>query len=1239
MSRRFLILFVLVCAASLTSFGSDNPSRLATAQAPHIGSAPHVQSIASEQPRGTSNRKTVGNWSRQQKNPNPPPTQIGFLSGVQIPAGGGAFSRLQSVEGDFNGDGNTDVATVVLFSADGVYSLSAALGNGDGTFQPAVITKTGAACCDPIWVGDMNKDGYDDIVMAHAATASNPPSIEVFLSNGDGSFTSKGITNIPASEIVWATVRDVNGDGKLDVVVADAANPGHIWTLLGNGDGTLQAPTSVVFPGQLALGSSVRFNPIAFGDFDGDGSLDFAGPDATTNQIMVYFGHAGSPYNAGVPLDTPDGVYDSCFVTSGDLNGDGKDDIVSANCTDDSITIFLNNGDGSFQPGVYYPVAPETYTGASPVALSIADVNGDGFNDIVSSNFLSGDVTVFLGNGNGTVRIPTIGYATGGSPHSPALVADFNNDGKADLVVLDREFNFVYLQGYGDGTFRSAMNYYALRGNGYRPNGVGIATGDFNGDGIPDVVIGNSNDSAATGITVFLSNPDGSLRPGVSYGSSSKNYELEHVAVGDFNGDGKLDIAAADFYNGVIQIFTGNGDGTFQVGSTYATDSAAGANALGLVAGDFNGDGQLDLAVINNHGTASANVGILLNDGKGGFKPVVNYPLSNLAAEITAADLNGDNKLDLVVPLYGTSATPGSAVAILLGNGDGTFKPESDLKLVNGSNTFYNPYAVTVGDVNGDGKPDLAITIQNQVTPCLMQGGVPVLNQGIAIALGNGDGTFQTPTLFGSSLQNCSLDVPLPGYVQMTDLNRDGHLDLVYTNSEFSTVGVMYGEGNGSFYDPVEYAAGRNAFDLALADVNGDGAIDVVTTGNAYEFSGVTVLLNTSADTTTVNSSAPHSTSGLPVAFTAEITGSKVRGVTAIPTGTVTFMDGSTVVGTALINASGQATYTDKSLSTGSHNITAQYGGDVHYLANSASLQQVVGQARSVAAVTSSAKEYATPGLNVTFTATISSSVKGDTLVPSGKATFYDGANVLGSASLNSSGVAAFSTATLALGTHSITAQYSGDANFLSSNSPALQQLVVLPDYALSANPSKIAVNPGSSADYSITLTPSYGYDGTVKFSCPTNLPSGVSCSLPNPVVMNGQSATVTLTVHTTGPSAALFAPATTNPRAKETNLWASLSGIGMVGILLAGDWKKRNRRRALIVLGVVALVMVLALAGCGGSSPVSSSGGGGSGGGGNGGGGTPAGSYTLPITASGTAGTNGGNTAPHTLNLTLVVN
>ena len=175
-------------------------------------------------------------------------------------------------------------------------------------------------------------------------------------------------------------------------------------------------------------------------------------------------------------------------------------------------------------------------------------------------------------------------------------------------------------------------------------------------------------------------------------------------------------------------------------------------------------------------------------------------------------------------------------------------------------------------------------------------------------------------------------------------------------------------------------------------------------------------------------------------------------------------------------------------------------------------------------------------------------------------------------------------------------------------------------------------VNPGSSASFTITLKPSNGYDGTVTISCPATLPTGVTCVPPSP--MSPPYAPATLTIRTTAPSAALSAPANVNPHPQGLSLSASLVGVGMFGLVLTGDWKKRNRRGMTILLAVLAIAMILGLVGCGGGS--SNNGGGG---GGGGGGGTPAGTYQIQVTATGTAGTNGGNTTAHPLNLTLVVN
>ena len=1180
-----------------------------------------------------SKRSAHAKLSAQLGTPGPV-SNIGFVSAPQIPAGGyDNTTYFPPVSGDFNGDGNKDVATVVR-TPGAVYQISVALGNGNGTFQAPVQTATTATGPDPIWAGDVDGDGKDDIVMGHNGTGGAPAIFRVWISNGDGSFTLKGtaIALGTPSHITWGTLYKDASTGFLDVVIADGANS-KIWTATGNGDGTFNAPTSLSFSPKISPNANV-----AFADFDGDGILDFAATDATNNQDEVFFG-TGSAFTR-VPLGTPDGLFDSCFDAAGDLNNDGKLDLVSAgaNCNpadllQDKLTVYINTPDGRFGNGAgvigtYYPV------GIRPEAVTIADVNNDGNKDIISVTTQPGNVRVLLGNGDGTMTDPNpdMGYATGGNVKTQAIVDDFNNDGKNDVMVSDLEFSFIYLQGYGDGTFRSALNYYSAPGGGFHPNGVGIASGDFNGDGIPDIVTGDFNNTAATGITVFLSNStptnvNGGMQQGLPNNPPGST-TLQFVAVGDFNKDGKLDVVATNSANlitcaaqpcGVVEIFTGNGDGSFtQTPATYVTGSSGTdttRSVLGVVVGDFNGDGWPDIAVVNNYSGTSADVAILLNDGTGKFLPPTNYALSTLATEITAADLNGDGKLDLVVPLYGTSGTAGTAVAVFLGNGNGTFKSESDVSL--GMN---NPYAAAIGDLNGDGIPDLAVTIEDQTT----------FNQGIAVAFGNGDGTFQTATLLASTLQLHQLDNPNPGYVKMVDMNRDGHLDLVYTNTQFGTVGILYNRGAGTFDPPVEFAAGHRAFDIAVADVNGDGVLDVVTTGNAAAFSGINVLLNTSADGVVLQSSGDHSSAGTPVNFTSTVSGSQVTGVTAQPTGTVSFFNGATQIGSPVPLNSGVAALSTSNLPIGSNNITAQYSGDNNYVPNTSTvLIQAVGQVGSSTGTPTSSANPATPGLAVTLTTTVTSTFAGDTLVPTGKVNFIDGTTTLGSATLNANGVAAIQTSSLAIGTHNITVQYPGDVNFTGSASTALGQVVVLPDYSLAASPTTMTVNPGSAASYTINLTPTNGYDGAVTITCPSSLPTGVTCN--TAAIAAGQKQ-ATLTISTAGPTGMVIGAPDVNQHHSDPNLWASLTGVGMLGMVLAGDWKKRNRRLLGVILLIVALAMIIGLVGCGGGSSGTTGGGGGTGG-------TPTGSYLIKLSATGTAGTNGGSTVAHPLNVTLVVN
>ena len=1105
LTNRVASLAVFVLMGALQGFGSSNlqsvsphnqfnfPPKGSRAEAGHKLSAP--QNLELNQHRAgqigalaPSNQNQTGNSPHarlaRRHTANPPVGKIGFVSATQIPAGGGAY--YPALPGDFNGDGKKDVATIVqnYVSSSWIYSISVVLGKGDGTFQTSILTPiVGNDGNAQIVVGDVNGDKKDDIIVAHQNGYGGCISscFDVLISNGDGTFTLGTNYSITSNYIGGGTLADVNADGKLDVVVADQNSPTNVWTLLGNGDGTFQLPTPVTLSGNGG------YNGV-FADFNGDGFLDLADIDFGTNQVTIYLSTSATAYASGV---SPGGADQPCSMTAGDLNGDGRPEIVTANCYSDNISVYVNHGDGSFKAEFAYWGALNVALGDAanvwPEAVTIADVNGDGKADVISSNIDGGDVTILLGNGDGTVQEPTIGYVIGGYPRNPAIVADFNGDGLPDILVPDNEFSLVYLKGYGDGTFRSGLNYYSPIQDDQGAYSLGIATGDFNGDGIPDFVIGNCCDSTV-GVTVFLSRPDGSMQPGVNYSAGN----LYYVAAADFNGDGKLDIAATDVNNGFVQIFNGVGDGTFSIGSTFATD-LTNTRPQGLVAGDFNHDGHPDLAVQNGNGQ---NVGVLINDGTGGFLAPVNYGLSNYSYQgIGTADLNGDGYLDLVVPLNN-----GSAIAILLGNGNGTFQAETD------RTTDAYPVSVTIADLNGDGKLDLAATV----------GGT----QGIDVAFGNGDGTFQSPVFYASSLQDFNLDGPSPSFIQAADIDGDGKLDLIYTNSEYGTVGVLFGSGNGLFYDPVEYPSGGYAYGMVVADVNQDGAPDVVTAGD--DFSGMTVLLNSNGSATKPNytvAAAPSTatvTAGSSAAFTFTVTPSNhYNGTVTFSCGllpslaTCTFnpasvtLDGSTPVtvqlsvATAAVSASLQGPIHGNSTllaSLGTMGLFAMMlAGSLKkrnrgtgivlgmfILTMTFSLVGCGGSSSKPAATIvksattttlSSSQSTAMVGQSITFTGHVSATSGS----PTGTVRFQDGSTTLGTGTV-SGGVATFQTQTLAAGVHNVIAAYSGDSNFNASSSSAMSQTMDRPGtpvgaYAITINATGTAgTNNGNTSAHPLNV-------------------------------------------------------------------------------------------------------------------------------------------------------------------------
>jgi hypothetical protein len=711
----------------------------------------------------------------------------------------GDLNPIAAVAGDFNGDGNLDLA----ITGGSVADVSILLGNGDGTFAPPVTYPVGAAAT-AIAADDFNGNGKLDLAVTDTL------GVQILMGNGDGTFGAP-ITYAAGPGPGAIVAGDFIGNGHLDLAATNL-DTDQVSILLGNGDGTFRPPVS------YDVGS--RPAAIVAGDFRGDGRIDLGVADE--GSVFSLIGDGGSaPGGVSVLLGNGNGTFQPAVeyaaglypdsIVAADFNGDGHLDLAVADAGSTGVSdgsrgdasVLLGNGDGTFRSATLYPMQNH------PTSIVAADFNGDGRLDLAVANAGGSDVSVLVGNGDGSFQ-QEVSYSAGVYPWV-VVPGDFNGDGRVDLAVLDQSFQLgtvTMLLGNGNATFETADQ------NALELEPSSIVSGDLTGDGILDLAVA---DAYMDEISVLMGNGDGTFQAPVQYAVGSDPFQ---IVVGDWNGDGRPDLAVLDggtenAYDpgnepGGVSVLLGNGDGTFQPAVEYA----AGAGPSGIVAGDFTGDGKLDLAVTDRN---SNDVAVLLGKSNGRFGAPIFYPAGSEPNAIAAGDFNGDGKLDLAVTDVGFD-DGSNDVSILLGNGDSTFGAPVSYAV-----GLY-PEAIAVGDFAGSGHQSLAIANEEAAS--------------VSILLGNGDGTFQPAVSYATGIGPVSL---VAG-----NFTGNGPLDLAVADV-IEGVSVLLGNGDGTFQPAVSYPAGDEPISIVAGDFNGAGQIDLAIAN--FSSLNISVLLGTGEGT------------------------------------------------------------------------------------------------------------------------------------------------------------------------------------------------------------------------------------------------------------------------------------------------------------------------------------------------------------------------------------------------------
>jgi hypothetical protein len=759
-------------------------------------------------------------------------------------------ANSKAVAADVNQDGKLDLVVLGSDPKAGP-SLTILLGDGAGRFTARPLPDaSGLPLLEPTFLaaGDFNHDGVTDVAVAGEDNSPGPVrrgAVFVLL-GGDGTFSGPRRYTVPGVPTGLST-GDVNGDQDLDLIVVTGPT---IQVLKGNGDGTF----ADAVPSPLPTSSAV---PPTFADFDADGKTDvaFSAGGAASSFIEVARGTAGGTFAADTR--TPITGASAGRLLAADFNRDGKLDLLPLG---NDPQLRPGNGDDSFAPPV--PVVP----GAFPGDGVVGDFDGDGHPDVAGFS-ASGPISVVLNRPAVSFRVDMNGAAVAGkayrvtvSARTAAGAADAAYTGMVHFAASDTlaglpgDYQFTPAD-HGvrafDVTLRSAgvqsltvsdedrasltstaqvtvlaaaaLGPVSLAQPRYAAVGIqprGVALGDFNKDGKPDLAVANAGylSSGYGGyVTVSLGNGDGTFRPPLRLAAGNNPVS---IVAADFNHDGNLDFAAAgnDSLRGVgrgvsVSVYLGNGNGTFRAltPTWLAMPVKTFVPFFELALGDFNGDGWADLALASA-GTAvgaGGSVRVLINQHDGNFA-MPGLPLPAVAAvAVAAADFNGDGKADVAAGTFlpdpaDLSPTFGYKLLVAFGDGNGGLGTPAKYEL-GGPIT-----SVVTGDFNGDGRTDIAA----------IRRAVAGRSAAVQVLLNRGDGTFAAPVSYNGG--------PDPDTLAAADLNGDGRLDLLVVNTASSKVQVLGGAGDGAFAPAGVFFTGAAPHAIAVGDVNNDGRPDVV---------------------------------------------------------------------------------------------------------------------------------------------------------------------------------------------------------------------------------------------------------------------------------------------------------------------------------------------------------------------------------------------------------------------------